>query len=55
MGTNQEGTSLRTLTPGRTKLEKTKESVPEMAVASESAPKTCNPSARYGMASTYVQ
>jgi hypothetical protein len=51
MGTNKDG--LRTLTPGRTKLEKTKESVPEMAVASESAPKTCNPNARYGMASTY--
>lgn len=53
MGTNKEGTSLRTLTPGRKKLEKTNESVPEIVVASESAPKTCNPNASNGMAPTY--
>ena len=42
-------TSLHTLIPERTKLEKAKERVPEMAVASERAPRTCNPNARYGM------
>jgi hypothetical protein len=45
-GNDTGGDPLRTLTPGRTKLEKMKESVLRMVVASESAPKTCNPSAR---------
>ena len=44
--------SLRTLTPGRKKLEKVNERTLERAVSAVRVPSTCNPDARHGTAFT---